>query len=699
MKNHDDAKLSPMRRCDWWRATRRYAGVLSVIACAALPLGAASGQLVPNTVPRFVSTATNLGPADPTATIDVSIWLNLHNRDGLDALAAQLYDRSSPNYRKWLKPSDISAQFGPTTQEAAAVQKFFQSHNLQIVAVGPANLFVRARGTVGDVQKAFQVQINNYGVHGATYRAPASDPHVDGAAAGLVRAVSGLDNGAFSHPLATLPSTLPTAGPNTAFQPSTSPDFFTSNCFPGVKSEQFTSEGTYPTATFNGNAYYGSATNPSPGCGYTPGNIRAAYNLSGLYKEGYNGAGQTIAIIDWCGSPTIQKDANTFSQKFGLPALTSSNFGIIQVPIPSECSGPNVEINLDVEWAHAIAPGANINLVVPPSASFQDTDEAESYIVIYGLGGVISGSYGAPENEVDLSELQNENLIAQMAAVAGISANFSSGDDGDFTVAGLPATVSSPADDSYATAVGGVSVALNSDNSIAWQTGWGNNEILLVEPGYIADPPLGFGLYGGSGGGPSGVFTKPSFQSALPGTMRLVPDISWVADPFTGVLVVISEPGQVPSQVWFPIGGTSASCPMFSALWAIANQEAGMLLGQAASYVYSMPAGTITDVLPVGSSTNVTASIHETSSITNKYGPPWVLGGATNGPFYSALWNYPYEGGVLLAISFGTDCTAQVGGFGTLCTDPAALTTGTGWDNVTGMGTPNGQAFADAFKQ
>ncbi len=97
--------------------------------------------------------------------------------------------------------------------------------------------------------------------------------------------------------------------------------------------------------------------------------IQAAYNLT-VYAEGFDGTGQTIGIIDWCGSPTIQNDANAFSAQFGLPALTSSNFAITYIPSPSTCDAPiRVEINIDVEWAHAVAPGANINLIVPPSAS------------------------------------------------------------------------------------------------------------------------------------------------------------------------------------------------------------------------------------------------------------------------------------------------------------------------------------------
>src|SRR5271166_3650022 len=121
--------------------------VVIFTAGAVLPAYAATGQLVAHNTPTFVSTAKNLGPEDPAKTIEVSIWLNLHNRAALDTLAQQLYDRTSPNYRHWLKNADF-ARFAPTAREAATVREFFESHNLKVVNVGPNNMFVRARGTV-----------------------------------------------------------------------------------------------------------------------------------------------------------------------------------------------------------------------------------------------------------------------------------------------------------------------------------------------------------------------------------------------------------------------------------------------------------------------------------------------------------------------------------------------------------------------
>ncbi len=119
---------------------------------------------------------------------------------------------------------------------------------------------------------------------------------------------------------------------------------------------------------------------------------------------------------------TIESDANAFAAKFGLPKLTASNFQIIYTPTPSERKEDQAEINLDVEWAHAIAPGADIALIVPPSDSLQDVDEAEFYAVNTGSGTRYPAA-SAHRNPRPSLLLDTENLIAEIAALTGISTN------------------------------------------------------------------------------------------------------------------------------------------------------------------------------------------------------------------------------------------------------------------------------------
>ena len=640
---------------------------------------AAQSSVIPNNTPSFVATAKNLGPPNSAEVIDISVWLNLRNRSEMNSVVENLYDRNSASYRQWLKLPDVVAKFAPTAQEAATVGEFLSSHNLAVVKVDPDNFVVRAQGTIANVEKAFQVQIGTFEVNGQVYRANTADPSIEGPAAALILAVGGLDNLVYTHPL-TQRVALNRPSAATSAPPSNGAASIDDVCFPGTTTETYNTSGTYPIATHKGNGYNSSTT----GCGYTPAQIQAAYNLTGLYGEGFDGTGQTIVIIDWCGSPTIKGDANAFATKFGLPPLTASNFHILNSGTVPTCAAPDPEINIDVEWSHAIAPGANIDLVVPPSASFQDVDNAELYAIENNLGNVISGSYGSEELYTPTSVLGVESSINEIAALMGISANFATGDYGDYTFdVGLPASVNAPADSPYATGVGGVSLVLNTNDTIAWQAGWGTNETLLNDEGTIFDPPLNLGFTFGAGGGPSAVFSKPSFQSSLPGTYRRLPDIAWLADPFTGGVIAISEPFVSPALEWTVYGGTSLATPMFSALWAIANQEAGAPLGQAAQYLYSMPAGTITDVVPVTSTTNVTASVRESSTVTDHYTAAEVAAPLeTSTKFVSALWNYPDTEDTVYVLTFGTD---------------SGLKTAPGWDDVTGLGTPNGQAFADYF--
>jgi subtilase family serine protease len=659
-----------------------------LLASLAVPALAASGQFVAHNTPPYVSAAKILGSEDPAKTIEVSIWLNVHNPAQLDTLADLLYNPKSPRYRQFLSRAQFAARFAPTAEEAKSVQQFFESHNLKVVKVAPDNFFVRARGTVADVETAFHVQLNNYQVHSKTIRANDRDPYIDGEAAPLVRSVSGLDTGTYEHGAIARPT-----APNSkavALGPKAVPgssDFYSNICFDGTETETFYPDpefySPFPIGTYSGN-HLNMPTVTSLGCAYTPPEIQTAYGLTGLYAEGYDGTGQTIGIIDWCGSSSVQSDVNAFSAYFGLPqpALT-----ITYIPTPSYCiQADDPEINLDVEWAHAVAPGAAINLIVPPSNIFQDIDQAEYIAIDEGLATVLSGSYGALEYYVSTSELENGNLINEIGAVMGIGVSFSTGDYGDdVAIVGLP-TIEYPASTPYATAVGGVSLALNSDNSIAWQSGWGTDQVVLAEIGYVFNPSVPYngtatGFEFGATGGPSGFFSKPGYQKRVPGKYRQVPDVSWLADPYTGGVILITVPDQNPEQQWEVYGGTSLACPMFAGLWAIAQQEAGAPLGQAAPYLYSMPAATIRDVLPISSKTNVTASMQEATGVT-KFSAPQVAWDITGVKFISAIWDFAWDEYTAYDMTFGTD---------------SSLTVKKGWDNVTGLGTPNAQAFADYF--
>ena len=697
-----------MRRTGRWQGFRRFlTGLAPVVLCCAMQPTMSAVSVVANQTGAGVSSATFIRAEDPSAIMDVSIWLNPHNKDQLDALVRDLYDSTSPNYRHWLKSADIAARFAPSAAEIQTIREFFAAQNLKVVNVGPSNFYVRARGTASDVERAFNVKLNYYKTGTQTVRASDIKPTVLGSAADLVYSISGLSDIQFQHSTVTTAASSPYAAAavgaadtgGNAFSaklaPSADSTFFETTCFPGTKTESYTTAGGYPKATYRGNSYNSGLS----GCAYSPANLYKAYGLDKLYAEGHNGAGQTIVILDVCGSPTIQQDANAFSKRFGLPALTAENFQILLPAGPSSCSGETPEINLAVEWAHAIAPGAKIALVIAPTDFAQDVDQAWFYAVNYGIGNVISGGFSESElNYVrfgQTAELDKENLIAEIGAVQGIASNFMSGDAGSNCYRPPGCSASFPASSPYVTAVGGVTLALTAENTIDFQTGWSNSEFALDAQGTIFDPstpgiedqPTG-GYLGASGGGPSAYFAKPSFQKHLAGKFRQTPDISWLADPYTAVPVLVSVPGQLPEQVWMPLGGTELATPMFSALWAIANQEAGVPLGQAAPYLYTMPATTITDIVPYTSPTSPTAEVSLSSKNVQNFSALQITFGLFGsgesyfGPFYSAKWDYPLYSDTVIVLTFGSD---------------PQLRLGHGWDDMTGLGIPNAKEFADYF--
>jgi subtilase family serine protease len=245
-----------------------------------------------------------------------------------------------------------------------------------------------------------------------------------------------------------------------------------------------------------------------------------------------------------------------------------------------------------------------------------------------------------------------------------------------------------PSNNPYVTAVGGTSV-LNKNNGKGgfWEVGWGDTLTFVASFG-VLDPPEALGLVGGAGGGESVYFKKPAWQSGLPGTGRQTPDIAALADPYTGVPIVLTIDGQQGLEVGW--GGTSLACPIVTAILAIANQAAGAPLGQAAPLLASLPAGALRDVLPLSTPTNLSGIVIDSSGSTY-YSPaglfsPYVYPAQVG--FISADW---FEGpgpdgkasdGSAIAFGFGID---------------GSLATTVGWDNVTGYGVPNGLAFIQAM--
>ncbi len=636
--------------------------------------------------PKIIQSSSDLGSARPSEVSTITVHLKMHNEEAFDKALEALYAPGSSSYHQWMTPDDL-AKYAPTSDEIEAVKAELTSHGLSIVSVGSDKLSIRARGSIASMESAFQTQIHEFKRDGAIFHANITPAKLTGSAGNLIKSVSGLSNfplksmakhainPATGKSIPTIPLADATAGALS--------NHYTDKCFPGPESLTLPmlNGAPLPVGQFNGNVYQ---SDPAFGrghvCGWTPAQVRAHYSLTAAYKNGIDGSGQTIVIVDGPSDPTVQEDLVQFSRMVGLPAITPSNFQIVYPDgVPSQWYLQNVadwdeEADLDIEWAHAIAPGANIVLLITPTQDWSELEYAIQYAQENKLGNVISNSYGYPEVGWGEVTLKGFNQVLKKAAAQGIAVNFSSGDYGDEGT-GSPdgGGAMFPSTSQYVTAIGGTSIGLPNGTSHGAEVGWGNNAAEISNGYGVLDPPFFDGYQSGSGGGVSEYTSKPSWQKFLPGKYRQVPDISAVADPYTGGIVVLS--GQVGV-----IGGTSLACPIFSAIWTLADQEAGAPLGQAAPLIATLPSTAVTDIVPFGSSNNVIGDIQDSNGTTFYTSDTLLAPLDTTTTYFSALWFYEEIPGYVV-LSFGTD---------------SSLTVTQGWDNVTGWGVPNGWAFITA---
>ena len=338
---------------------------------------------------------------------------------------------------------------------------------------------------------------------------------------------------------------------------------------------------------------------------YDPYQMRHAYNIDTLIGAGFDGRGKTIVIVDAYQSPNIVQEQNVFNAFYALPGLN----GLGGPPNPSlgtftqiapdgltpfiagdaNMTGWAFEISLDVLWAHAIAPGANITLVLAKSNNDADILSATKYAVDHRLGDVISQSFGENESCVDPTLLEQEHQVFAEATMKNITVFASTGDEGaaQTTCDGNSwvKAASSPASDPLVTAVGGTELraagycltALGCTPAANPAPGTHLGEIAWNEGAPYGDFQAFFGSTAATGGGFSVLYDRPSYQQAAirGGKQRGAPDVSYNAAVAHGVLTYVDIPGV--QAGFFLFGGTSAGSPQWAAIVAIADQLGGNL--------------------------------------------------------------------------------------------------------------------------
>jgi len=362
---------------------------------------------------------------------------------------------------------------------------------------------------------------------------------------------------------------------------------------------------------------------------YEPNQIQQAYNLPALFAHGVTGHKSTIVIVDSFGSPTIARDLSVFDETFGYPAPPS--FSVIQPagkvppydPSNSDMVGWAGETSLDVEYAHTMAPGANILLVETPVSEtegvtgFPQIVAAENYVINHDLGDVISQSFSATEqtfpNKATVESLRGsyENAYAHHVTVLAASGDSGAADVGlDQSTYYLHPVTSWPDSDPLVTGVGGTQLHLNAaGQQTSPDTVW-NDTYSVATNQYIftnnGPNPLA------SGGGTSIFFSRPWYQAGLAGVVgsrRGVPDISMSAACNGAVDTYQSFGGQTPG--WYPVCGTSEATPLFSGVVALADQVAGHRLGLLNPYLYALSAAHAPGIVDVTSGSNTVSFLQD----------------------------------------------------------------------------------------
>jgi len=428
---------------------------------------------------------------------------------------------------------------------------------------------------------------------------------------------------------------------------------------------------TQPPTTAQCEKQYGIAC-------YEPFQLQRAYALTPLYSKGIEGKGETIVVVDAFGSPSIASDLKTFDAQTGLPNPPSFKVITPEGPITTNASnctktfsptGPDLcsdyygwtdETSLDVEWAHTMAPQANILLVETPMTEtegvygFPQIVAAENYVIDHHLGDVITQSFGANESTfTSPSQLYSLRSAYVNAARQGVTVLAASGDQGATDDICSPSTGCAdpsdviccqstratdwPASDPLVTGVGGTQLHLNDEGSrTAPDSVWNDlsSTLGVTGPAHTS---------GSSGGGHSMVFSRPQFQDGVAGTVgdsRGTPDISMSAA--VNGSVVFYDTSDPSVKGWGIVGGTSEASPLFSGIVALADQVAGHGLGDINTDLYALAKnGGADGIVPISRGSNTytfcrTADVKSNSSCASSADLVTVPGFQANGAYNDA---------------------------------------------------------------
>jgi subtilase family serine protease len=614
-----------------------------------------AGSAVP-----FTAHTRAIGDEAGSQRLSIELWLK-PNLAAASRFATAVSTPGGAVFHRYLSPAGYTARFGASRGTAGRVESWLRSEGFTAVRTDAQRTYVRATAATSTINAAFHVRLRLYKssatVNAGRYPLRANDRPVSlpSSLAGSILGVTGLDNAA---PI--LPLDRPSARPARA------------------TSAQAASGGNLSCSQYYGQhkvtglpQHFGTTTFPTDVCGYSAGQLRAAYRAT----MGNTGRGQTIALVELGLTPDMFLTLKDYAAANGMPAPSPRRYAELSLG-QNTCGDPfDIEEQIDVESSYDMAPGASQLVVGGDSCNTGDFGLQALFnadtAILNGVGGhplatIASNSWESGDEDQSAAWTNIEHAYLVRAAAEGVGMYFSSG-DGSGTV--------EPSSDPFSIAVGGTTVGLGKTNNRLFETGWSTGQSLLSKNGQRW---IFAGEQGAAGGGPSLLWQQPSYQRGVvpralarapgnrPGLVRSVPDISADADPFTGMAVglLTFKNGQPLKFVEVDFGGTSLAAPL------VAGMVTAAQAGRPAAFGFLDPA------------------LYELAG-TSAYFDPLPLTSKSPASYRGTACG-PADCGVELLTTFD-DQNPHMFGYTGQVTLP-------GYDNMTGVGTPDGPKFIVALR-
>jgi subtilase family serine protease len=564
-------------------------------------------------------------------------------------------------FRHYLSPAAYTARFGASVAAARQAESWLRAEGFTAITADSGRAYVRATAPVSTINAAFRVRLQTYPAS-ASANALSSRLHANNRAVSLpaslashVLAVTGLDNAAPIFPMEVAPGAARAA----AGQARDS----ARKVGPAVPCSHY-----YGQQMATGlPEQFGVTSFPTFVCGYSARQMRSAYGANWANT----GKGQTIALVEQGLTSDMFLTLQDYAKANHMPAPSPERYAQLSLGNDT-CGDPfDIEEQLDVESSYDMAPGANQLVVAGDSCDTAEEGNQAVYdadiLILDGAGGhplatVASNSWESGTESQPLSQTKLVHAYLVRAAAEGVGMYFSAGDGSG---------VLEPSIDPYAIAVGGTTLGIGKTGRRLFETGWSTGISQLKDKAwhFLSED-------GASGGGPSVYWAQPRYQKGVVpkslGTTRSAPDIAADADPFTGIDVgLLDFSSGHPRFFQESIGGTSESSPLVAGMVTAAQQGQRLPFGFINPVIYKL---------------NRTSAFYDTRPLTASSSPLYrgvecdlleffniCLGPNTSRHRIPSLTTFDDQNPHM------KDYTGQV--------------TLPGYDNMTGLGVPNGQIF------